>query len=161
MGFESISTVNDTDKILTVEHYFQDFPKTGIKSKIETFTLQERNLSLSSQTTDYDPVKVQQTGKWHIYHINKLFDKLETEGAGGRVQLTEFSSDENGSVITKHSSEVQAGVTVFDSWERCSYVTINNITGLLTGKKLSSVETNQDVNTFQPGYVALTHYTYN
>ena len=157
LGFESINTTNVTDNILTVEHYFQQFPKIGLKSQIDTFEGPDQ--LLSSQTTDYEPVKVL-TNAWNIYHINKMFDKVDTGGPGGRVQLTEFTSDENGNITTKHSSETQAGVVVFQSWERCSYTTINSITGLLTGKKLTEVEANIDVNTFEPGDVSLVHYIY-
>ncbi|EOO01869.1 putative virulence plasmid b protein [Phaeoacremonium minimum UCRPA7] len=157
LGFESINTTNATDKILTVEHYFQPFPKTGIKSQIETKTLQD--VLLSSQTTDYDLVKVP-TNAWNIYHVNKIFDKLETGGENGRIQLTQFTTDENGNVTTKYSSDIQSGITVFESWERCTYVTIKGITGLLTGKKLSSKEANQDVSKFEDGDATLTQYTY-
>ena len=157
LGFESINTTNTTDNILTVEHYFQMFPKIGLKSQIDTFEGSDQ--LLSSQTTDYEPVKVP-TNAWNILHINKMFDKVETGGPGGRVQLTEFTCDQNGNITTKHSLERQAGTDVFQSWERCSYTTISGITGLLTGKKLTAIEANTDVGTFQPGDASLAHYSY-
>lgn len=157
LGFESINTTNLTDNILTVEHYYQSFPKIGLKSQIQTFALP--NQLVSSQTTDYEPVQIQ-TNAWNIFHINKLFDRVETDGPTGRIQLTQFTSDEYGNVTTKYSSEVQIETMVYQAWERCTYVTINGITGLLTGRKLSSVEANIDVSNFEAGDVALTHYTY-
>ena len=157
LGFESINTTNRTDNTLTVEHYFQEFPKIGLKSQIDTFEVPHQ--LLSSQTTDYEPVKVS-TNAWNIFHINKMFDKVETGGSGGRVQLTELTSDENGNITTKHSLETQAGIVVFQSWERCSYTTIKGITGLLTGKKLTAMKANTDVETFQRDDTSLAHYIY-
>ncbi|KAJ4134133.1 hypothetical protein NW765_008164 [Fusarium oxysporum] len=36
LGFESITTHNIVDDIWTTEHYFQTFPKIGLKSKVDT-----------------------------------------------------------------------------------------------------------------------------
>ena len=157
LGFKSINTKNTTDNILTVEHYFQKFPKIGLKSQIDTFEGPDQ--LLSSQTTDYEPVKVP-TNAWNILHINKMLDKVETGGPGGRVQLTEFTCEKNGNITTKHFLDRQAGTDVFQSWERCSYTTISGITGLLTGKKLTAIEANTDVGTFQLGDASLAHYSY-
>ncbi|KZZ91817.1 Rhs repeat-associated core [Moelleriella libera RCEF 2490] len=148
MGFESISTTNNNDNILTIEHYFQTFPKNGVKSRIDTLTVAEKPTLLVRQTTDYQAVKVSKQASWNIWHVNKLFDKVETMGTqdvsgqivGSRVQLTEFTSDVNGNVTLKHSSELQGDKPVFDSWERCMYADpIKGITGLMTAKKLSNV----------------------
>ena len=89
-----------------------------------------------------------------------MFDKTETGGSGGRVQLTEFKSDENHNVTTKHSFETQATTIVFESWEYCSYLAINGITGLLKGKKLTATKSSTDVDTFRPGDASLAHYLY-
>ena len=89
-----------------------------------------------------------------------MFDKIETGGSGGRLQLTEFKSDENCDITTKHTFETQASTIVFESWEYCSYTTINGITGLLKGKKLTATKSNTDVDTFQLGDALLAHYLY-
>ncbi|TVY61648.1 hypothetical protein Focb16_v013973 [Fusarium oxysporum f. sp. cubense] len=98
LGFESITTHNIVDDIWTTEHYFQTFPKIGLKSKIDTLNsdpkVDPQQSPLSSQKTDYDTPLSQQNG-CDIYHVNKLFDKLETEGEQCRVQMTQFTYDDN------------------------------------------------------------------
>ncbi|KAJ4065564.1 hypothetical protein NW763_002582 [Fusarium oxysporum] len=164
LGFESITTHNIVDDIWTTEHYFQTFLKIGLKSKIDTLNsdpkVDPQQFPLSSQKTDYDTPLSQQNG-CDIYHVNKLFDKLETEGEQGRVQMTQFTYDDNGNVITKYVSEHQQGQIIFQSWENCSYTSIRGITSLMTAMKLSSVETNRDLTAFQQGDVNFTQYTYN
>ncbi|EXK31543.1 hypothetical protein FOMG_13180 [Fusarium oxysporum f. sp. melonis 26406] len=148
LGFESITTHNIVDDIWTTEHYFQTFPKIGLKSKVDTLNsapkVDPQQSPLSSQKTDYDTPLSQQNG-CDIYHVNKLFDKLETEGEQCRVQMTQFTYDDNGNVITKYVSEHQQGQIIFQSWENCSYTSIRGITSLMTAMKLSSVETNRDL----------------
>ncbi|KAH7478369.1 hypothetical protein FOMA001_g10235 [Fusarium oxysporum f. sp. matthiolae] len=164
LGFESITTHNIVDDIWTTEHYFQTFPKIGLKSKVDTLNsdpkVDPQQSPLSSQKTDYDTPLSQQNG-CDIYHVNKLFDKLETEGEQCRVQMTQFTYDDNGNVITKYVSEHQQGQIIFQSWENCSYTSIRGITSLMTAMKLSSVETNRDLTAFQQGDVNFTQYTYN
>ncbi|KAK2128765.1 hypothetical protein NOF04DRAFT_1346092 [Fusarium oxysporum II5] len=148
LGFESITTHNIVDDIWTTEHYFQTFPKIGLKSKIDTLNsdpkVDPQQSPLSSQKTDYDTPLSQQNG-CDIYHVDKLFDKLETEGEQCRVQMTQFTYDDNGNVITKYVSEHQQGQIIFQSWQNCSDTSIRGITSLMTAMKLSSVETNRDL----------------
>ncbi|KAM0085408.1 hypothetical protein ACKRZS_002313 [Fusarium odoratissimum] len=148
LGFESITTHNIVDDIWTTEHYFQTFPKLGLKSKIDTLNsdpkVDPQQSPLSSQKTDYDTPLSQQNG-CDIYHVDKLFDKLETEGEQCRVQMTQFTYDDNGNVITKYVSEHQQGQIIFQSWQNCSDTSIRGITSLMTAMKLSSVETNRDL----------------
>ncbi|KAF4951518.1 hypothetical protein FGADI_7402 [Fusarium gaditjirri] len=115
---------------------------------------------LSSQKTDYDTLLSQPNG-WDTYHVNKLFDKLETEGEQGWVQTTQFTYDDNGNAITKYVSEHQQGHVIFQSWENCSHTSIRGITSLMTAMKLSSVETNRGLPAFQQGDVNFTQYTFN
>ncbi|KAH7169230.1 hypothetical protein DER46DRAFT_624459 [Fusarium sp. MPI-SDFR-AT-0072] len=147
-GFESITTHNIVDDIWTTEHYVQTFPKIGLQSQMDTLNVDPKT-PLSKQNG------------WDIYHVNKLFDKLETEGEQGRVQMTKFTYDDNGNFITKYVSENQQGQIIFESWEKCSYTSIRGITSLMTAMKLSSVETNRDLTAFQQGDASLTQYTYN
>ncbi|KAF2010705.1 hypothetical protein BU24DRAFT_444016 [Aaosphaeria arxii CBS 175.79] len=172
LGFQSIRTENVTDSILTEECYFQKFPKIGIKSKINTLTLQ--NELLSSKETDYEAFSTT-ANQWKIYHVNKVFDQLTTidpDETKNRVQRTEFTCDIDGNIILKHTSEIQGGEIqggtplkhtspVFQSWERCTYDTINGIKGLLASKKLTGVEQNQKSKEFEKGDVSLVCYAYN
>ncbi|KAG7412944.1 hypothetical protein Forpe1208_v008565 [Fusarium oxysporum f. sp. rapae] len=147
-GFESITTHNIVDDLWTTEHYVQTFPKIGLKSQMDTLNADPKT-PLSKQNG------------WDIYHVNKLFDKLETEGEQGRVQMTKFTYDDNGNFITKYVSENQQSQIIFESCEKCSYTSIRGITSLMTAMKLSSVETNRDLTAFQQGDASLTQYTYN
>ena len=56
IGLESIKTTNQTDNILNVEHYFQQFPKFGLQRQIDTFD--NSNQLLSSQTMAFQPTQV-------------------------------------------------------------------------------------------------------
>lgn len=170
LGFESIMTENVKDEILTIEHFCQKFPLLGLKGRIDTFASGTTDFSnpLSSQTTDFDSVQKKASSGWSLYHINKRYDRLETGGAAGRVQLTEFSSDDDGNVLVKHSLETQAGKDVFWYWEHCNYTSISipagaaprRLTGLLTYKKLTRIEANVNAAVFEPGDTALSCYTY-
>ncbi|KAK0385313.1 hypothetical protein NLU13_7789 [Sarocladium strictum] len=167
LGFESIQTANATDGILTAEHFFQPFPKTGLKCKIDTFPLSppQTDHPLSSKSIDYNPV-LKKTDQWNVYHVDKVFDQVETidavpaAGTTGRVQKTTFTVDENSNVTAKNYLETQNGVPLFQSWERCTYVTVKGITGLLATKKITGVEANQDATKFEAGDVSFTKYTY-
>ncbi|KAK7699633.1 hypothetical protein SLS64_011587 [Diaporthe eres] len=163
LGFESILTTNATDGILTVEHFFQEFPKTGLKCKIDTYPVVNTQMDhpSSSKMIDYKPVPVKKdTDVWTIYHVDKILDKVETAGPTGRVQTTDFTVDDNSNITTKHYQETQAGATVFESWERCTYETVQGFTGLLKTKKLTGSKDNQDATKFEAGDVSFTEYAY-
>ncbi|KAJ4285866.1 hypothetical protein NW764_001126 [Fusarium oxysporum] len=157
LGFESITTHNIVDDIWTTEHYFQTFPKIGLKSKVDTLNsdpkVDPQQSPLSSQKTDYDTPLSQQNG-CDIYHVNKLFEQARDRrgtvpGADDPIHLR------------RQWKQHQQGQIIFQSWENCSYTSIRGITSLMTAMKLSSVETNRDLTAFQQGDVNFTQYTYN
>ncbi|KAK1993465.1 hypothetical protein LX36DRAFT_703485 [Colletotrichum falcatum] len=172
LGFESVQTTNETDGVLTSEHFFQEFPKTGLKCRIDTFPVVNAQMDrpLSSKSIGYNPVVPESApkAKWKVYHVDKAYDQVTTSdpavtggGPGGRVQRTEFTVDENSNFTEKHYRETHNdATTLFESWERCTYVAVKGITGLLATKKITGVAANRDAEKFEAGDVSFTRYAY-
>ncbi|KAF5975607.1 virulence plasmid b [Fusarium coicis] len=161
LGFESIQTTNVPDGIVTIEHFFQVFPKTGLKWKIDTFSSTDTQKAnpLSSKSMDYNPVQ-KLTDQWFIYHVDKVFDQVVTDGLAGRVQTTRLQVDDDGNVLVNHYQEQQNSLTVFQSWQRCTYKPVKNIKTLMATRKITGVETNLDASKYEIGDVGFTQYAY-
>ncbi|KAF5013307.1 hypothetical protein FDECE_686 [Fusarium decemcellulare] len=158
-GFGEAHTLNVTDGILTTEKYFQTWPMTSLKRQIDTKNPEGK--LLKSEKTSYESA-VTTKGPWKIYHTNKALEQTDMwEGdAVARCSFTTYSYDDYGNVTTQSSSESVLDQLVLQSWQRCTYATINGITGLITSKKISSKEHNTDMTKFEDGDASLSLFEY-
>lgn len=158
-GFGSINTLNVTDSILTTEEYFQTWPITSFRSQIDTGMC--NGAVLKSQKATYES-KSTSRGPWNIYHTNKTLDQTDMldNGVVTRSNSTTYMHDDLGNVTNLASSETVQGQVAFQAWQTCTYTTINGITGLLAGKKISSKQGNIDMSKFEEGDSSLIHIDY-
>ncbi|PON25440.1 hypothetical protein TGAM01_v205734 [Trichoderma gamsii] len=79
-------------------------------------------------------------------------------GTVSRSNATMYEYDEYGNVVLQSSWETQVGRLVTQLWKRCSYTTIDGVTGVLTGEKVSGNGSNMNMSMFEPGDISLTVY---
>lgn len=158
-GFGAINSLNTTDNILTTEKYFQAWPLTSQKSRVETKTPDGK--VFKSEATSYESVSVSR-GPWKIYRANKTFERTDMweDNVVARSNATTFECDEYGNVVAQSSSETVRDQLVSSSWQRCTYTAINGIKGLLTSKKISSKQDNTDMSKFEGGDASLSLFEY-
>ncbi|KAF7553833.1 hypothetical protein G7Z17_g3349 [Cylindrodendrum hubeiense] len=158
-GFGEIHSLNATDNILTTEKYFQAWPLTSQKSQIDTKTPEGK--VLKSEKTDFKPVSISK-GPWKIYNANKIREQTDMwEGdVVARSNASSYTYDEDGNVTSQSSSETVRDQLTFQSWQKCTYTTINGITGLLTSKKISSKQQNANMLAFEDGDASLSLFEY-
>ncbi|KAF5566667.1 virulence plasmid b [Fusarium phyllophilum] len=158
-GFGEIYTLNVTDGILTTEKYVQTWPMTGLKCQIDNKNPEGK--LFKSDKTSYDSA-VNAKGPWKIYHNNKTIEQTEMwEGDSvARRSTSTYAYDHYGNVTTQLSSESVQDQLALQTWQRCTYTTINGITGLITSKKISSKEGNTDMANFESGDASLILFEY-
>ncbi|KAK5988192.1 tRNA nuclease WapA-like protein [Cladobotryum mycophilum] len=159
-GFGEIHSLNVTDGVLTTEIYLQSWPLSGLKSQVDTKTPDGK--VLRSEKNSYQSVFTQR-GSWKIHRSNKILEQTDMldDGVVARSNVTSYEYDEHGNIILQSSLEIQGGSPMHQSWQRCTYTTINGITGLMTSKKLSSKQDNVNMLTYEEGDGSLTMFEYN
>ncbi|KAF7555925.1 hypothetical protein G7Z17_g1848 [Cylindrodendrum hubeiense] len=161
-GFASITTSNffeGADPVIVDEEFEQDFPLTGIKTRIVTKT--SSGAFMKSEKTAYQHSRVR-LGRWNIFRIDRaseradMFD-LETVG---RTIGKDFDTDSSGNIIRKREFETHGGHMIHQSWELYTYTTLNGMSGLPTSKKWTSREGNLDQSKYEEGDFSFVTYTY-
>ncbi|KAF5983335.1 putative virulence plasmid b protein [Fusarium bulbicola] len=158
-GFGTIHTFNLTDNIEVIEDYHSAWPFTGQKRKTTTGAI--GGTVLRAEKVDMG-MRTLSKGPWKIYSIDRTFEQIDMldEGAVNRSNVNQYSHDEFGSVTSRHSFEKVHGRLTHESWQRFTYISINGVTGLLTGRKVTSSGTNTNMSKFEPGDASLMEYKY-
>ncbi|KAH7120714.1 hypothetical protein EDB81DRAFT_914500 [Dactylonectria macrodidyma] len=159
-GFEKINTLNTTDQVLTTETYFQEWPLTSQKRQVDTQTADGK--ALKSEKSAFEVVSISK-GPWKVYHANKTLEQTDMleEGVVVRSNATVYTYDVDGNITSQSSSETVRGQLKFQSWQKCTYTTINGINGLMTSKKISSKAQNANMSEFEEGDASLSLFAYN
>ena len=161
-GFSSIVTTNffqDTEPIVVEEVFQRKFPLTGLKTEINTKTLS--GPVLKSEKISYKHSR-QRLGQWDILRTDRISEQIDMldDGIVSRTIGTHYVTDAQGNFVQKRYFELQGGVIIHQSWERCTYTSINGISGLQTSTKCTSRESNVDLATYEDGDTSLTLYRY-
>ncbi|GIZ44529.1 hypothetical protein CKM354_000772500 [Cercospora kikuchii] len=157
-GFEQIHTTNVNDGVLTTEKYHQAWPLTGTKSQIDTKQASD-GVILRSVKTSFE-VRSRAAGPWKVYRINRLIEQMDMIDSGSTVRsnATQYAYDDLGNMVLRSLWETQRNRLMFQSWKRCSYMTIDGVTNVLVAEKLSSKESNTDMSKFEEGDCSLVKY---
>lgn len=156
-GFEQIDSLNTSDGIWMSEKYHQQWPLSSSKYQVDTRTLDGQ--ILQSQKITHDVVH-SSMGPWKVYRTNKTQERIDMleNGQVVRSNGTDYHYDEHGNMVLRSPWELQGNKEVFRSFERCSYITMDDLTGVLTASKLSTREANVDLSKFEPGDCTLKLY---
>ncbi|KAF4958874.1 hypothetical protein FGADI_2076 [Fusarium gaditjirri] len=158
-GFGTIHTFNMTDGIEVIDDYHSAWPFTGQKRQTTT-----RPISGTAMKTDRIGLEMRTLprGPWKIYSTNKVLEQIDMldEGLVSRSNINEYSYDNFGNVTSRHYFEKVHGNLTHESWQRFAYTSINGITGLLTGWKVTSSAANCNMSLFEQGDASLMVYKY-
>lgn len=155
-GFRSIETHNVVDDVLTTETYHQAWPLTGSKLQIDTRSSQ--GPILRSIKSAYQ-IAVTRLGPWSIHRVDRTRDQTDMLVADSVVRSNgaEQTFDTFGNVTSLRNYETQYGSVVHEVYTHCSYTTIDGVSNVMTGKKVTTNAINKDM-TFRPGDVSLIVY---
>ncbi|SCV36475.1 uncharacterized protein FFB14_06119 [Fusarium fujikuroi] len=161
-GFSNIVTTNtfqDNSSFVVDEAFEQDFPLTGLKTRIETSA--PGGPVLKSQSLSYSQ-NSQNMNTWNIFRTDRTSEQTDTlDGAEVTRSIgTQYTKDKEGNVLERRDFEVQHGQLVNQSWIRFAYTTINGISGLQTCNKFTSNESNTDLTKYEEGDLSFTLYEY-
>lgn len=157
-GFEKINTWNVTSGVLNTEKYLQAWPFTGTKTQIDTKSPDEAEL-LCSYRTSYETHE-RASGPWKIFQVHRTLEEtnMYEKGIVARSNGVRYQYDKHGNMVLRSPFEQQNGKMVTQSYKRCQYTTIDGVTNVLEGEKLSSKESNVDMFRFEEGDLTLTRY---
>lgn len=149
-GFSSIDTLNETNGVLTIETYRQDWPFTGVKNQIDTKSLDGK--ILKSVIVQYQKTS-KSRGSWSTYRTDKIQeDTVMMDGDKmARINTIAYAYDEDGNMILRSPSEIQNGQEMYRFWDRCTYTAIDGVRNVLIARKTSSKGTNLDMTRFETG----------
>ncbi|KAK9768366.1 hypothetical protein K7432_001093 [Basidiobolus ranarum] len=152
-SFSHMDTYDTSSNITTSEEFHQEWPFTGLKRKEETRSGRRKNgILVHSEESKYNRVFTEEA-VWKIFHLNKKSERRNIIESDVTVRSTEVSYeyDNNGNMILECSNSDSGS----QLWTRYLYTSINGMTGLPTAKKVSSRDSNRDMEVFEEGDLGL------
>jgi RHS repeat-associated protein len=156
-GFSQIWSYDPVVDVTVLEFYIQDWPGTGLKSEEVIIKGRDPNGAQVKSTKQIYEYPATQRGKWKISRIDKTREQVDflEDGKVVRSSATNYVYDEAGNVVLESVAGPEQKL-----WTRYSYTNIKGVPSLMTGKKVSSRESNTNLKSFEDGDLELTLATY-